>query len=502
MTEKLSKLVKEAFDTGRISDLPNKHFIDGKLAASESGTEMESFDPGTGKAFISFSSGEQADVDKAVSAAKQAMANGWGQSLPVNRSRVLYRASALILENLERLAIAETLDCGKPLNESLGDVRGAARAFEYYAGSCDKLQGDTFPLGPNHHGYSIHEPIGVTAHIVPWNFPLSTTARSVAPALAAGCSVIVKPAEQTPITALMLADILKQAGLPRGVYNVVTGTGTNAGAPLVAHPDIDHITFTGSVNTGISVMKSAADNVTRLILELGGKSPITVLGDCDIDSALSGVLGAIFENAGQICSAGSRLVIERSIHEEFTEKLALSTKALTIGHGLKDLQLGPVNSQQHLERIAEYLSDAKSRGLDIIAGGNVITDPRVGAGWFVEPTIIDNLQRNDRMCQEEIFGPVLAVQVVDDFAEAVDVANDSDFGLVAGVYTSNFSKAHQFARDVNAGQIYVNEYFAGGIEVPFGGNKKSGFGREKGLEAVKSYSKIKSVATNISLLNK
>lgn len=281
--------------------------------------------------------------------------------------------------------------------------------------------------------------------------------------------------------------------------NVVSGTGTEAGAALVAHPDLDHITFTGSFETGVAVMKSAADHVTRLVLELGGKSPLTVLADCDMDAALDGVTGAIFENAGQVCSAGSRLLIERAIHGPFIEKLVQRTKALTIGHGLKDFDLGPVNSQAQLQKISRYLDDAHARGLEIMTGGQVVDDPAVGTGWFVEPTIVNNLTPDDRLCTEEIFGPVLAVQVVDGLEDAIAVANQCQFGLAAGIYSANFSKVQRYAHAVDAGQIYINEYFAGGIEVPFGGNKKSGYGREKGLEALKSYSKIKSVAANITI---
>ncbi|TNE38998.1 MAG: aldehyde dehydrogenase family protein [Alphaproteobacteria bacterium] len=497
MPDNLKKLAQKALKAGRIVDLPKDHFINGRFLSSQSGEEMESIDPGTGKAFHSFAKGAKADVDLAVAAARNALKGPWIQISPAERSRILWRASQLILQNIDRLAVAETLDSGKPVNESVGDTRGAARAFEYYAGAADKLQGDVFPLPAGYHGYSLHEPIGVTAHIIPWNFPISTTARGVAPALAAGCTIVAKPAEQTPLTALMLADILRQAGLPDGVFNVVTGTGAEAGAPLVAHPDIDHVTFTGSVSTGITVAKSAADNVTRLLLELGGKSPVTVLADCDLEAALQGVMGAIFENAGQICSASSRLVIERSIHAEFMEKLVQRTEALSIGHGLTDPNIGPVNSAEQQDKIVAYLQDAKARGLDILTGGHALKDPDIGTGWFVAPTIIDNLKPDDRICQEEIFGPVLAVQVVDDFDEAVAVANDTAFGLVAGIYTGSMSKAHRYARDIDAGQVYINEYFAGGIEVPFGGNKSSGYGREKGLEALKSYSKLKSVAAKI-----
>lgn len=499
MTAEWATLAEEALATGRIPGLPDKHFINGGFVAAQSGGAMESLDPGTGKAFIRVAAGDKADIDRAVGAAKKALQGAWRRLPPPARGRILHRTGALILEDLARLAVAETLDSGKPLKEALADARGAARAFEYYAGACDKLQGETFQLGPDHHAYSVYEPAGVTAHIIPWNFPLATLARGVAPALAAGCGVVAKPAEQTPLTALMLADLLARAGLPPGVFNVVTGTGAEAGAPLVAHPDVDHITFTGSVGTGAAVMRAAAANVTRLVLELGGKSPVTVLADCNMDAALDGVLGAIFEHAGQVCSAGSRLVIERSIHAEFMERLVKRAEALTIGHGLRDPQLGPLNSEAHRQKVMAYIEDAKKRGLDIVTGGHVIENDAVGGGWFVAPTIIDNLKPDDRLCQEEIFGPVLAVQVVDDFAEAVAVANASEFGLAAGIYTASFARAERYARDVDAGQIYINEYFAGGIEVPFGGNRKSGYGREKGLEALRGYSKIKSVAANINV---
>ena len=494
-----AELITEALTSGRISGLPDRHFIDGAFVPSCSRAQMETFDPGTGRAFAPFARGNGDDIDRAVTAARTAMTGPWRNVSPAERGCILHQTSVLIRKNLDRLAVIETLDCGKPLRDSLGDVGGAARAFEYYAGACDKIQGESFDLGPDHHGYSIHEPVGVTGHIIPWNFPLSTAARGIAPALAAGCCVIAKPAEQTPLSALILAELLHYAGLPKGVCNVVSGTGTEAGAALVAHPDLDHITFTGSFETGVAVMKSAADHVTRLVLELGGKSPLTVLADCNMDAALDGVIGAIFENAGQVCSAGSRLLIERAIHGPFIEKLVQRTKALTIGHGLKDFDLGPVNSQAQLQKISRYLDDAHARGLEIMTGGQVVDDPTVGTGWFVEPTIVNNLTPDDRLCTEEIFGPVLAVQVVDGLEDAIAVANQCQFGLAAGIYSANFSKVQRYAHAVDAGQIYINEYFAGGIEVPFGGNKKSGYGREKGLEALKSYSKIKSVAANITI---
>lgn len=497
MSGDLHVLVDEVFATGTLKGLPSIHFINGRRVPSSSGRTMDIFDPGSGRPFAHVAAGNGNDIEAAVAAAKTALVTTWRQATPAERGRILYRAAGLLRTNADRFAVAESLDSGKPLGEAQGDVAGAARAFEYYAGACDKLQGETIPLGQDYLAYTLNEPVGVTAHITPWNFPISTMARSVAPALAAGCTVVAKPAEQTPITALMLADILTEAGLPDGVYNVVTGTGPDAGAPLVAHEDVRHVTFTGSVATGTLVMQAAARNITRVTLELGGKSPVIVLADCDKEQALTGVLGAIYENAGQVCSAGSRLVVERTIHDEFIERLAQRTKALTLGHGLRNPNVGPINSPAQLDKIVDYVEGAKARGISVAAGGNRAADPQTGDGWFFEPTILDNVSATDIVVQEEIFGPVLAVQTIESIDEAIECANGTPYGLVAGLYTQDITKALRLARDIDAGQIYINEYFAGGIEVPFGGNKKSGFGREKGLEALRSYCKIKSIAAKI-----
>ncbi|WP_417691770.1 aldehyde dehydrogenase family protein [Roseibium sp.] len=486
------------FKTGTLDFLPEGHFIDGAFQRPSHNRTMESLDPGRGEAFGTFTAGTADDAAAAVDSARSAFEKSWRDTAPVERARILQRASELLMAELERFAIVESLDSGKPLNEAMGDTKGAARAFSYYAGACDKLEGASFPLGPNYLGYSIHEPVGVAAQIIPWNFPLSTAARGIAPALAAGCAVVAKPAEQTPYTCLMLAELLSRAGLPNGVFNVVTGTGLEIGDPLTRSTGIDHITFTGSVQTGRKVMQAAAEDITRVVLELGGKSPVIVLEDCDRAAALDGVLGAIFENAGQICSAGSRLIIERGLHDSFLQDLVARTKALTLGHGLRDPNVGPVNSAEHLAKIDGFVSRAKERGASIVAGGNVTTDPETAAGWFFEPTIVDAVAADDELAQEEVFGPVLTVQVAEDAEHAAVLANDCQYGLVAGIYTSDFKTAHRLARTIDAGQIYINEYFAGGIEVPFGGNKKSGFGREKGIEGLKSYCKTKSIAAKIS----
>ncbi|MBC7610096.1 MAG: aldehyde dehydrogenase family protein [Polaromonas sp.] len=497
MSSALNALIQEAQKTGTLTGLPDGHFINGAFVPSLSADRMESFDPGTGQAFASFAAGDASDVGAAVAAAQAALAGPWRSMTPARRGQVLNRVAGLIRANADRLAVVEALDTGKQLTEARGDVSGAAATFEYYAGACDKHQGDSIPLGENYLAYTLNEPVGVAAHIIPWNYPLSTAARGIAPALAAACTVVAKPAEQTPLTALMLAQLCLGAGLPPGVCNVVTGSGRQAGAALVRHPGVHHISFTGSVATGIDVMQGAAPNITRLVLELGGKSPVVVLADCDIDNAVENVLSGIFENAGQICSGGSRLVIDRAIHEDFVERLVKRAKAIHCGHGLRDTGMGAINSLAHLEKVAAYVERAKARGVSVRCGGKRSADPVTGQGWFYEPTILDALQADDEAVLEEIFGPVLCVQVFDDLDEAVALANGTDFGLVAGIFTRDFSTAHRLARRIDAGQVFITEYFAGGISVPFGGNRRSGFGREKGMEALRSYSKIKSVAARL-----
>ena len=497
MSATLRALVEQARRTGTLAGLPSQHFIAGDWAAPANGGRLASEDPGTGRPFTEFAAGDAEDVDRAVRAARAALAGPWRRMLPAERGRVLQRTAELIRANAERLTVVETLDSGKRLSEARGDVNGAARCFEYYAGACDKLQGDTLPLGPDHLAYTVNEPAGVAAQIVPWNYPLATAARGMAPALAAGCAVVLKPAEQTPLTALMLAALLHEAGLPQGACNVVTGTGAAAGAPLVAHAGVDHISFTGSVPTGQAVMRAAAEHVTRLVLELGGKSPVVVLADCDITAAVESTLGAIFENAGQICSAGSRLVIARAVHDNFVDTLVAKAQTLTLGRGLRDCSLGPLNSRAQQQRVAGFVERARARGVAVRTGGECATDPLTGQGWFYQATLLDHLRPDDECVQQEIFGPVLAVQVFDELDEALALANGTDYALVAGVFTRDFATAHRLARDIDAGQVYINEYFAGGIEVPFGGNRSSGFGREKGLEALRSYCKIKSVAARL-----
>lgn len=496
MTHTKAELVEEVFATGRLSDLPAGHFIGGAFVPSLRGGRMETFDAGRGAAYAEFAAGTAEDVDRAVQSARQAFAI-WRRTRPAERGRILRAIADGLRAEADRFAVVEALDAGKRLSEAEGDLRGAARAFDYYAGAADKLEGSQIPLGPDYLAYTIQEPVGVVAQIVPWNYPLSTTARGVAPALAAGCAIVIKPAETTPLTALMLADLAHRAGLPAGVLNVVTGTGADVGGPLTAHPGIDHITFTGSVPTGIRVMTEAARNVTRVQLELGGKSPHVILADADITKVIPDVMGAIFENAGQICSAGSRLIVEAPIRDALVEGLTAAMRGLKAGHGLANPDLGAVNSKLQLSRIAGHVDAARRRGLAVLSGGTAIEPESAPGGWFFSPTLIEAADPSDPIVQEEIFGPVLALQVAADFDHALALANGTEFALVAGLHTSNLSRAHRFAAEVDAGQVYVNEYFAGGIEVPFGGNRSSGFGRAKGKDGIAAYCQTKSVAIRL-----
>ncbi len=375
-------------------------------------------------------------------------------------------------------------------------MRGVIRAFEYYAGAADKLEGARLPLAKDYIGFTLDEPAGVAAQIIPWNYPLSTAA-AASPGARRRLHDRRQARRADAVHCPHAGGARPPRRLPAGVLNVVTGTGARTGAPLVAHPGIDHITFTGSVATGIRVMHAAAENVTRLVLELGGKSPLVVLADADLDAALDGVIEAIYENAGQICSAGSRLVLDRRIADGFLDRLVTRTRALRLGHGLDDVDVGPVNSALQLGRIDEHVRRAKAAGNDILCGGDIVHPAGANGGWFFAPTIVAARGTSDPIVTEEIFGPVLAVQTVDDLDEAITIANCTDYALVAGIYTSDLNKATRFARNVDAGQVFVNEYFAGGIEVPFGGNRKSGFGREKGMEGLRSYCRTKSVVMRL-----
>ncbi len=492
----INQQIQEYLNQGKTPKLPKGHYINGAFVAPINDEYMPSYDAGFGRAFADFASGDASDVERAVESAEQGL-KIWRKTSPMERRNILSKAGELLRKNSELFAFIEALDAGKSYNQAMGDALSSARIFEYYASVADTMQADSIPLNNENISFTMNEPVGITAHIIPWNYPLNTFVRGIAPALAAGCSVVAKPAETSPFTALMMAELLTEAGLPNGVVNVITGLGSKIGASLVSHPKIRHVTFTGSVQTGVHVAQSVAKNITSLTLELGGKSPLIALDDCNIDSAVEGALWAIFENAGQICSAGSRLIVHRKIKEEFLAKLSAKAAKLSVGHGLKNADVGAINSQMQRDKIANFVVDAQKRGRKILIGGNMNPDDSADTGWFYRPTIIDDLPLDDACVQDEIFGPVLSVQVFDKDDEAITLANGTNFGLMTGVYTQNINRAMRFAREIDAGQITINEYWAGGVAVPFGGNKKSGYGREKGLSAVQAYSAIKAITMKI-----
>lgn len=466
--------------------------IDGEFVESDTGEYFDTLDPSTEEPFASVARGDAADIDRAVEAASAALSD-WRSMAPAERGRLLQDLAGAIRDEADALAVLETRDNGKPLSLAEADVETCARYFEYYAGISDKVHGESIPLGDNYADYTIREPLGVTAQIIPWNLPINIFGRSVAPALATGNVAVVKPAEQTPLTAIEVGRLAIEVGFPPGVLNVVPGFGPEAGSALSEHPDVDGISFTGSVPTGIEVAQTAVENVTNVHLELGGKSPNLVFPDADFDQAIESTLTGIFANAGQVCSAGSRLLVHEAVHDEFVAELAERTTELTLGPGDEDPDMGPLVSDAQFEKVTRYLEIGEAEaGEPIVGGGTLDRD-----GYFVEPTIFDSVENDMRIAQEEIFGPVLSVIEFSDEQEAFEIANDVEYGLVAGIHTENNGRAHRFARDVDAGQIFINEWFAGGVETPFGGFKQSGFGREKGLDAVDAYTQTKNVCAYI-----
>lgn len=477
-------------------------FIGGEWTEGVSGKFMTTVDPATRQPVAEVPRGESEDVDRAVRAARQAFQGAtWQDMVPAERGRILIRIAEGIRGRKEELSRLETLDSGKPLTQSRTDVELAARYCEYFAGVADKILGETIPVAPGMLDYTLREPLGVTAHVVPWNYPLQIALRGMAPALAAGNTVVLKPAEDTPVTALKVAEIAAEAGVPDGVLNIVTGYGSEAGAPLASHPGVDHITFTGSVPTGIGVMKAAAENITPVTLELGGKSPNIVFADADQEEAIEWVVRAIIQNAGQTCSAGARLVVERSIHEEFAARVVEKMESLSIGPGIEDPDVGPIISEKQLRRVQDYMDLAVSDGVRIRTGGGAPESNGLSNGFFFQPTVLDGLDPEHRLAQEEIFGPVLTVLPFDTVEESVAIANGTEYGLIAGVWTNDINKAHWAASKLKAGQVFVNNYGGGGgIEMPFGGyGNKSGFGREKGLESLRGYTQVKNVAVKLNV---
>jgi aldehyde dehydrogenase (NAD+) len=474
--------------------------IDGRRAdASDAGT-FEVCDPSSGGPLATVAKATKADVDRAVDAAQTALeSKAWGGAAPAERGRIMLRIAQALRDRGEELATLESRDNGKPLRQARTDLQVAARYFEFFAGIADKIMGHTIPIGPGFLDFTVREPIGVSAQIIPWNYPIQIGARGVAPAIAAGCTVVLKPAEDAPMTALRLGEIALDCGLPPGVLNVLPGMGPEAGAALASHPGINQLTFTGSVEVGIAVAKMAAENIVPVTMELGGKSPNIVFADADMDVTAQGVANAIFQNAGQTCSAGSRLLVQRKAHDELVARVVERARAMRVGPGVSDPDMGPIISRKQLETVERYVKIGEGEGAHVAAGGRRASAPDMKDGFFFQPTVLDQVSPDMRVAQEEIFGPVLAVISFDELDEAIAIANRSQYGLVAGVWTRDINKAMAVASRIKTGQVFINTYGAGGgVELPFGGYKKSGYGREKGLDSLASYTQIKNVCVRFA----
>ena len=477
-----------------IPQRPFQMFIDNHFVDAINSECLLVIDPSTGRGFAEIPRGGRPEVDRAVVSARSSFDGAWGKFNAVERGRVLMQWARLVADHSEELAALESQDTGKPLKQARADAAALARYFEFYAGACDKLHGSTLPY---QHGYTvmtIREPHGVTGHIIPWNYPMQIFGRSVAAALAAGNACVVKPAEDACLSLLRAAQLGADAGLPAGALNIVTGLGNEAGQALAEHHGVDHISFTGSPETGRRVAQAAATHYCPVTLELGGKSPQLVFADADLDIAAPVLVNAIIQNAGQTCSAGSRILVEQSIQSALSERIADLFNHLRAGPAHMDLDLGPLVSRKQLHRVWDFLSDAQTDGLQFSAQGHVV-DEAPTDGFYQAPVFLDNVPAEHKLSRQEIFGPVLIMTSFSTEEEAIRLANSSDYGLIAGVWTANGARQLRAARKLRCGQVFINNYgAAGGVELPFGGVKHSGYGREKGFEALYGFTCVKTVA--------
>jgi len=470
-------------------------FIDGEWTSSASGEYFESFDPFTAKAWTLVPRGNAEDVDRAVTAAHRAFTSGdWPKMHASQRGLLMRRLGDLIARDAEKLAAIEVQDNGKLISEMAGQLKYTPHWYYYYGGLADKIEGAVIPTDKDAFNYTRHEPLGVCAAITPWNSPILLFGLKVAPALAAGNTLVVKPSEYTSASTLALMKLFEEAGFPKGVINVVTGFGAEAGEPLVKHPLVRKVAFTGSSKTGAHVYSEAARDIKRVSLELGGKSPNIVFDDCKMENAVKGVVSGIFAATGQTCIAGSRLLVQESIHNEFVDKLVDFAKTARMGNPMDyETQVGPVTNLMQYEKVLGYIDIAKSEGAETVLGGSKATRPECGDGWFVEPTVFTGVKNSMRIAQEEVFGPVLAVIPFRDEEEALAIGNDVIFGLAAGVWTEDMRRAITMSERLQAGTVWVNTYRAFSYTTPFGGYKRSGLGRENGQEAIHEYMQTKSV---------
>ena len=474
-------------------------FINGDWRDAASGETLDVVNPATEEVIATVASAEQADVDAAVAAARAALDGPWGRLSARERGRLVWKIGEKLMEKADEIARLETLHNGKPIFESRQiEIPAAAECFQYYAGWADKIHGETVPVRGNYLTYTLREPVGVIAAIVPWNFPLLLTSWKVAPALACGNTVIIKPASQTPLTALALAEIAREAGIPPGVINIVTGPGSKVGQMIVEHPGIDKIAFTGDTSTGKQVMRGSAETLKHITLELGGKSPNIVFPDADIEAAVRGATTGIFYGKGEVCAAGSRLLVDTSIKDEFIEKVAARARKMTPGDPMDPkTRLGAISSKKQLDTDLRYIETAKKEGATLVAGGSR-ADIGTGKGYFLQPTVFAGVTPEMTIAREEIFGPVLAAIEFADVDEAIARANNTSYGLAAAVWTKDIKKAHYVARKLQAGTVWINTYNVYDTAAPFGGYKQSGFGREMSVHALQHYTQVKSVWVDLN----
>lgn len=477
------------------TNLKNDHcFIGGQWVLPVNGQMIELFDPSFGTKLCDIAQGTSEDIDLAVDAARDALNGEWGQLTAAERGRLMSKIGMEILNQIDWLAELEARDVGKPLTQARNDAIALARYMEFYGGAADKIHGQTIPYMQDYNVYTLREPHGVTGHIVPWNYPMQIIGRSVGAALTMGNACVLKPAEEACLTALAFAKIADECGLPKGALNVVPGLGHEAGASLTSHKGVNHISFTGSVATGVKVQQAASENIVPVTLELGGKSPQIVFNDADVDRALPFLVNAGIQNAGQTCSAASRILVERDVYDDVVARMSDAYEKLTVGPSMGDYSLGPLVSKRQKEIVEGFLSAVEDGSVTIAAQGCFVDDlPNEGA--YIRPTLLKDVSPDHPLANDEIFGPVQVIIPFDGEDEAIAIANGTDYGLVAGVWTENGGRQMRMAKAIKSGQIFINNYGAGGgVELPFGGHGKSGHGREKGFEALYGFSTLKTVA--------